>query len=38
MRTSNIERAFIDGRQIDLNNKQTELYNKFSKKYGQTKQ
>jgi len=37
MRTSLIEQAYIDGRQIDLNNKQTELYNKFSKKYGQLK-
>lgn len=34
MRTSNIEYAFIDGRQIDLNNKQKELNSKFSKKYG----
>jgi imidazolonepropionase-like amidohydrolase len=38
MRTSNIEQAFIDGRQIDLNNKQIELYHKFAKKYGQIKQ
>ena len=34
MKTSNIEYAFIDGRQIDLNNKQKELNLKFSKKYG----
>lgn len=34
MRTSNIEYAFIDGRSIDLNNKQKELSNKFMKKYG----
>lgn len=34
MRTSNIEYAFIDGRLIDLNNKQKELSNKFMKKYG----
>lgn len=34
MKTSNIEYAFIDGRQIDLNNKQKELNSKFSKKYG----
>lgn len=34
MRSSNIEYAFIDGRQIDLNNKQKELNSKFSKKYG----
>ncbi len=34
MKTSNIEYAFISGRQIDLNNKQKELNVKFSKKYG----
>lgn len=34
MKVSNIEYAFIDGRQIDLNNKQKELNQKFSKKYG----
>lgn len=34
MKTSNIEYAFIDGRQIDLSNKQKELNQKFSKKYG----
>ncbi len=34
MKTSNIEYAFIDGRQIDLNNKQKELNQKFLKKYG----
>lgn len=34
MKTSNIEYAFIDGRQIDLNNKQKELNSKFMKKYG----
>lgn len=33
MRTSNIEQAFIRGKQIDLNNKQKELYQKFDKKY-----
>ena len=33
MRTSNITLAFIDGRQIDLDNKQKELYRKFSQKY-----
>lgn len=33
MRTSNISLAFIDGRQIDLDNKQKELYKKFSAKY-----
>ncbi|MCS6934515.1 MAG: amidohydrolase family protein [Chitinophagales bacterium] len=34
MRTSHIELAFIDGREIDLNNKQKELYEKFKRKYG----
>ncbi|MCW5906715.1 MAG: amidohydrolase family protein [Chitinophagales bacterium] len=34
MRTSNIEHAFIDGREIDLDNKQKELNRKFMKKYG----
>ncbi|MES2622507.1 MAG: amidohydrolase family protein [Bacteroidota bacterium] len=34
MQTSNIEYAFIDGRQINLNNKQKELNSKFMKKYG----
>ncbi len=34
MKTSNIEYAFIEGRMIDLNNKQKELNVKFSKKYG----
>ena len=34
MTTSNIEYAFISGRQINLNNKQKELNAKFSKKYG----
>jgi imidazolonepropionase-like amidohydrolase len=33
MRTSNITLAFIEGRQIDLDNKQKELYRKFSQKY-----
>jgi imidazolonepropionase-like amidohydrolase len=33
MRTSNISLAFIDGRQINLDNKQKELYKKFSAKY-----
>lgn len=33
MRTSNISLAFIDGRQIDLDNKQKELYKKFTAKY-----
>jgi imidazolonepropionase-like amidohydrolase len=34
MRTSNIEMAFIDGREINLDNKQKELNRKFLKKYG----
>jgi len=34
MKSSNIEFAFIDGRAINLGNKQTDLYNKFSEKYG----
>jgi imidazolonepropionase-like amidohydrolase len=34
MKTSNIVQAFISGRQIDLNNKQKALNEKFSKKYG----
>jgi Amidohydrolase family len=38
MRTSQIELAFIAGRQINLDNKQKELYKKFSEKYfGQAK-
>ncbi len=34
MRSSNIEHAFIQGRAIDLDNKQKALYRKFMKKYG----
>jgi imidazolonepropionase-like amidohydrolase len=34
MKTSNVTVAFIQGRQIDLNNKQTDLSNKYLKKYG----
>jgi imidazolonepropionase-like amidohydrolase len=34
MKTSNIAYAFIEGRQIDLSNKQKALYEKFAKKYG----
>lgn len=33
MRSSNISAAFIEGRQIDLGNKQKDLYRKFSQKY-----
>lgn len=35
MRTNNVERAFISGRDINLNNHQKDLYKKFSDKYGQ---
>ena len=34
MKTSAIEYAFINGREINLDNKQKELNNKFLKKYG----
>ena len=34
MRTSNIEAAYIQGRQVDLDNKQKALYRKFMGKYG----
>lgn len=34
MMSSHIEHAFIDGRQVNLTNKQKELYEKFSGKYG----
>jgi imidazolonepropionase-like amidohydrolase len=34
MKTSEVQYAFISGREIDLNNKQKELNSKFSKKYG----
>lgn len=33
MRSSQVEDAFIDGRKIDLDNKQSALYRKFSDKY-----
>ncbi|NJB87034.1 imidazolonepropionase-like amidohydrolase [Lewinella marina] len=33
MRSSEVEEAFIDGRSIDLSNKQSELYLKFKEKY-----
>ena len=33
MRSSNVTLAFIEGRQISLDNKQKELYRKFSQKY-----
>ena len=34
MRTSKVEKAFIQGREIDLDNKQKALYRKFAAKYG----
>jgi len=37
IRTSNIELAFINGRNIDLDNKHKRLYRKFKKKYGITR-
>lgn len=33
MRTNALQFAFIQGRQIDLRSKQTELYEKYKKKY-----
>ncbi|MEL6358042.1 MAG: amidohydrolase family protein [Bacteroidota bacterium] len=33
MRTSEVEMAFIDGRKVDLDNKQAELERKFREKY-----
>jgi imidazolonepropionase-like amidohydrolase len=35
MISNNVERAFIDGRDIDLNNPQKMLYEKFSKRVTQ---
>jgi imidazolonepropionase-like amidohydrolase len=34
MMSNNIEKAYIDGRNIDLNNHQKELYKRYSEKYG----
>ncbi|MBS1730593.1 MAG: amidohydrolase family protein [Bacteroidetes bacterium] len=34
MKSSNVSMAFIQGRKIDLDNKQKELYDKYEKKYG----
>ena len=34
MRTSQVTHAFIRGKEIDLDNVQTQLYNKYLKKYG----
>jgi hypothetical protein len=33
MRTNHVTHAFIDGRSIDLNNRQRELYRKYQAKY-----
>ena len=33
--TTHVERAWIDGREIDLRNKQTELRDKYREKYRQ---
>ena len=35
MRTNQLTHAFIQGRQIELTNKQVKLYEKYKKKYGQ---
>ena len=35
MKTNNVELAFIQGRKIDLGNRQKNLYEKYSKKYKQ---
>ncbi len=37
MRSSKVTHAFIDGRKIDLDNKQKALYRKFTEKYKQSK-
>jgi imidazolonepropionase-like amidohydrolase len=34
MRTSNIEHCFIQGREVSLENKQTQLYHRYMTKYG----
>lgn len=34
MRTNNIEKAYLKGNSIDLNNDQKDLYEKYKKKYG----
>jgi imidazolonepropionase-like amidohydrolase len=36
IRTSNIEHAFIQGREVSLDNKQTQLYHRYMTKYGLT--
>ncbi|MEO1385346.1 MAG: hypothetical protein AAFV78_19175 [Bacteroidota bacterium] len=37
MRTQQVVRAFIDGRELDFNDKHKMLYERFSKKYEQMK-
>ena len=37
IKTSNINYAFIQGRQINLDNKQKQLYERYKTKYGLTK-
>ena len=37
MQTNHVVRAFIDGRDITVRNKQVDLYEKYQKKYGQIK-
>jgi imidazolonepropionase-like amidohydrolase len=37
MQTNHVVRAFIDGRDITVRNKQLDLYEKYQKKYGQIK-
>lgn len=37
MRTSVVQKAFIDGREVDLDNKQSELARKFREKYARKK-
>jgi hypothetical protein len=34
MRTNSLTMAWIEGREIDLDNRQRELYRKFQTKYG----
>jgi imidazolonepropionase-like amidohydrolase len=34
MKSSNVEQAFIQGRKISLENKQTQLYERYKSKYG----
>jgi hypothetical protein len=34
MRSSVVQQAYIDGKQVDLNNHQKQLYQKYAEKYG----